>query len=51
MMNSYCTFCGGELDTGYRCMKCGKHCPPPPIYNDNRTTAPDNIVCPERSWP
>lgn len=32
----FCSKCGGDLDTGYRCIKCGAHEPPP---QDDDTTA------------
>lgn len=29
----YCEACGGKLDTGFRCMKCGRQFSPPSNIN------------------
>ena len=37
----YCEACGGELDTGFRCMKCGRQHHP---MRSSSVTAPEEKV-------
>ena len=40
-----CTACGGELDTAYKCMKCGHWNPPENWRGGDRITNAVNGIC------